>query len=146
MKVSINGYGRKAKEPHFEVKCTYCNEQAEKAYGRDVLGEDNSSTQKLASVRYYWCRKCDAYVSTHPGTWIPCGPLANRRTRVARREAHSFFDKLWRDGHMSRDRAYFWLSEQLGIKKVNCHIGMFNQSQCAKTIKAVEKFLEGKDN
>jgi len=144
MKRVIRGYGRKTKEPDFPVLCTYCGGQAEKVYGKDIAELDNDSARHLADTRYYYCRRCPAYVATHKGTWIPHGTLADRDTRRARMEAHEEFDKLWKDGYMTRSDAYKWLSEKMGLQVVNCHIGFFTEEQCKQTIRACREFLKSK--
>lgn len=51
------------------------------------------------------------------------------RARVA---AHSAFDPLWKDKHMTRSDAYRWLAAQLGIAPSACHILYFDEATCAR--------------
>ncbi|WP_279239691.1 zinc-finger-containing protein [Scytonema sp. UIC 10036] len=36
---------------------------------------------------------------------------------------------------MSRDEAYKWLCEQMGLTREKAHIAMFNEQQCRQVIK-----------
>jgi hypothetical protein len=77
----------------------------------------------------YYCEDCKAAVGCHPNTYIALGRLADRATRQLRSKAHEEFDKLWRTGLMSRDKAYTWLSLQLGIEVEECHISQLSKDQ-----------------
>jgi len=81
---------------------------------------------------------CDAYVGMHPFTNIPLGTLATRPIREARKRAKAAFNPLWKSGDMSRNEAYAWLAEQLGIANTDeCHIGWFDVSMCIRVVKVV---------
>jgi hypothetical protein len=67
----------------------------------------------------------------------PCGfsatpgsPLAKARAR-----AHQQFDALWKNGHMTRKRAYRWLGRRMKIPPSDCHIILFDIDQCEQVIK-----------
>lgn len=63
------------------------------------------------------------YRNDHCGLWSwDRYPLVDGPTHAARRIAHEAFDQLWRDGHMSRAKAYRKLRQQLGIPERDCHI------------------------
>jgi hypothetical protein len=84
---------------------------------------------------------CDRYVGAHP-SGKPQGTLADRRLREARQGAHDAFDPLWLDGpkkgrRARKKRAYQWMQSVLGIGPDECHIGMFDEAQCARLIEAV---------
>lgn len=49
----------------------------------------------------------------------------------ARMAAHAAFDPLWKSGRMTRNEAYKWLSRKMRLKPINCHMAMFDKSQCA---------------
>jgi hypothetical protein len=82
----------------------------------------------------YHCEDCNSTVGCHPNTFIPLGLMADRQTRLLRKEAHVAFDPLWRSGLMSRSRAYQWLAEELNIEFKDCHISWLNKRQLRKTI------------
>lgn len=59
---------------------------------------------------------------------------ADRNTRARRHAAHEIFDRLWKEGHISRDVAYDKLAKHLGLLACETHIGLFGISQCEETI------------
>jgi hypothetical protein len=73
-------------------------------------------------------------VGCHKGTTLPLGRLANAELRKAKMDAHAAFDPMWRNGAMSRGRAYGWLAKQLGIDKKRCHIGYFSLEECRRVM------------
>lgn len=111
--------------------CPYCNNPAEKATGAEVYPHRPDLFQK----KFWVCKPCDARVGCHKDTYSPLGRLANAELRKAKMLAHAVFDPLWKDGEMSRNAAYRWLAEQLGIKVKNCHIGGFDLDQCREVVR-----------
>lgn len=59
---------------------------------------------------------------------------ADVRTRKYRMSAHDHFDALWKSGIFKRGEAYTALAKHLGIKKKDCHIGMFDYETCLQVI------------
>lgn len=106
--------------------CGYCNKFSKMVKGSVIYPHIN----KLHHLDIYHCSDCDAYVGCHKGTTKPLGRLANAELRKAKVKAHNCFDDIWKDGHMKRGEAYSWLADKLGIKKSDCHIGMFSVEQC----------------
>ena len=43
---------------------------------------------------------------------------------------HVIFDRLWKDGGMSRTQAYKWLAHEMNLTKQEAHIGNFTVAQC----------------
>jgi len=86
----------------------------------------------------YKCRSlnCRGSHASHPDG-SPMGVPADARTRKARILAHEALDRVWRTKKMTRDRAYVWMSQELGLSKKECHIGSFDVSTCAKLIQKV---------
>lgn len=85
--------------------------------------------------RWVWrCRPCDASVGCHGKTQTAMGTMARAELRKARHNAHTSFDPLWRQGHYTRRGAYELLAEEMGIAVEGCHIGNFNEDQCALVI------------
>lgn len=66
----------------------------------------------------------------HPFTNIPLGTLADDALRECRKRSKPIFERIWREGHMSRDTAYAWLSCRLGIAPSECHFGLFDAERC----------------
>lgn len=102
--------------------CPYCCRPAELVDSAVIYG---------TSYGMIWlCRPCDAYVGVHRGTETPLGTLANAQLRALRRRAHAFFDRMWKNGGMTRGAAYRRLSEVMGMTKEEAHIGKFDAVQC----------------
>lgn len=112
--------------------CPYCNRKANLVTGKTIYPH----RPDLYSKNFYYCDNGHnpAYVGCHKGTTKPLGRLADGRLRHAKSDAHKAFDPLWKDGYMSRGRAYKWLSKCLGVDQKDCHIGMFDVSQCKKVV------------
>lgn len=98
---------------------------------------------------WYKCDDCNASVGCHPGTNKPLGTMAKPQLRQLRKEAHHYFDALWR-GKMKRDNcskayarraAYQWLAQELAIPKDECHIGMFDEDRCRQAIALCKPFF-----
>jgi hypothetical protein len=118
--------------------CPYCGKptvytNSSVVYGVSYLGN------------IYWCQPCDAYVGVHKGTNQALGRLANKELREAKKLAHFYFDQIarthlindiWREEVKmnSRNKAYLWLSKQLGMLMEHCHIGMFDVEDCLRVV------------
>lgn len=88
---------------------------------------------------------CDARVGVHRDSkrGAPLGTMARATRREARTFAHADFDPLWKGGHFpSRNAAYAWLAEALGIPVERCHIAEFDEAQCFAVRLAVHRFME----
>lgn len=74
-------------------------------------------------------------------------PSANTMRRL-RREAHRYFDPLWRgvakrDGvanHKARTRAYRWLRKQLKLSPHQCHFSQMDHRQLRQAIALCKQF------
>ena len=94
----------------------------------------------LWSKKFFVCTPCDARVGCH-ANGKPLGRLADAELRTAKMRAHSAFDKLWKNGGMSRNDAYRWLAGKLGVKKV--HIGEMDVDECELVIRLSHEHLGG---
>lgn len=111
-------------------KPIFCN-----CCGGDVRIAGHGEVYGKCYGKYPWvylCDSCGAYVGMHPFTDLPLGTLAGLETRKARNYSKRPFEKIWRDGYMTRNEAYQWLSEKLAISKKDCHFGMFDEQTCKK--------------
>lgn len=84
---------------------------------------------------FYSCSRwpaCDGSHGCHPDG-SPLGVPANKETKRLRIEAHEAFDRLWKEGRMTRSEAYRWLSGALGSDG-QVHIGQMNADQCRRVI------------
>lgn len=139
--VTPNSAKPKLEDVLFAKICPYCGlqpdfmESSEKIYGKDY-------------GPVYICHDCDAYVGVHKdGLNRPLGRLADAELRKAKKEAHFYFDFLWRKKmskgftkHEARKTAYLWLSLKMAIIPDHTHIGMFNIEQCKQVIELCKPY------
>lgn len=106
--------------------CPYCGSGVRKTTEYEVYG-------KVYKNRVIFCcdnyPECDAYVGSY-SDGNPLGRLANKDLRLAKINAHFYFDKIWRSGVITRTKLYNELSIYLGIPKKYTHIGMFKKETC----------------
>lgn len=81
------------------------------------------------------CRPCGAWVGVHKGSRTPLGRLANAELRAAKIAAHAVFDRLWRNGEITRGEAYQWLTSALHME-TPAHIGEMDVAQCHAVVDA----------
>ena len=93
------------------MNCLYCLNRVEWVENKEIYGKNYGK-----SVMIWLCRKCDAYVGCHNNTRRPLGTMANAETRVWRKKAHEIFDPLWKNGKISREKAYGLLKENFGFE------------------------------
>jgi hypothetical protein len=63
-------------------------------------------------------------------------------TSDAKNAAHTAFDPIWKNGHMTRSEAYRWLSWKMRTEKLFCHISMFDQQQCQEAIAHCKRYFQ----
>jgi len=114
--------------------CPYCGAAAVKM----------SSTVVYGAGRDYgliWaCLPCQAWVGCNKMTGEPLGRLADAGLRKWKQKAHAAFDPVWEllivytggNKGTCRGFAYQWLSKKLNIPAEQCHIGMFDATQCLR--------------
>lgn len=85
---------------------------------------------------------CDSYVRVQKGTNIPLGTLANKKLRELRKEAHRYFDMLYKTGLITKTSAYEWLSGTLSRPLEYAHIGMLGEYDCQIVIEESKKYLK----
>lgn len=122
--------------------CPYCDNKTELVDTSEVYGENYSKRAWM-----YLCRKCGAYVGTHPKTTKALGRLADANLRNWKKLAHHYFDALWKQKMKqglsktkARALAYQWLSNQLGMPPERTHIGMFDVVECKSTVQVCEPY------
>lgn len=67
-------------------------------------------------------------------------PHPDPAVRRARQEAHRSFDRLWREGHMTRAAAYRWLASRLGVPEPDAHMGKIED---LSTLRHVVRLCDG---
>ncbi len=105
--------------------CPYCKQEP--------IFVDSSVIYGKSYGMIYFCKDCDAYCGVHKDTNVPLGRLANKTLRELKKEAHKYFDEIWKSKKMNRSEAYKWLSEKLNLPIEYTHIGMFNEDLCKNT-------------
>lgn len=88
---------------------------------------------------FYGCNRwpdCEGTATLHPDGSLKSTP-ADRQTKDARIKAHRAFDRMWKSGYLTRDQAYTWMAEKMGLELDRAHIGYFSESQCNELIELV---------
>lgn len=114
-------------------QCPYCGGKTEYVDSCCIYGRSYGMV--------YLCRPCDAYCGVHAGTDVALGRLANKELRELKKQAHTFFDPIWKHGRMGRNQAYKWLAGILSIPKNECHIGMFDEILCRRAVGACKQLI-----
>lgn len=120
-------------------RCPYCGSPAILRSAEGIY-RDNSRNAML-----YVCKKypaCDSYVRVQPGTRCPIGTMANGELRALRKEAHHYFDQLYKRGMMTKEEAYHWLAEILAAPMDQAHIGLLGEYYCGIVIEESKKLLQ----
>jgi len=120
-------------------RCPYCGNNIVLRSADGIYKENKSGTMLYVCSRY---PVCDAYVRIIPGTKTPVGIMANGKLRALRREAHQYFDRIYRSGIMSRNEAYAWLAEMLQAPLPMTHIGYLSEYYCRQVIEESKRLLE----
>lgn len=115
-----------------EVTCPSCKNLAPWVENKEKYGRNYGK-----SYMCYFCKPCGTYVGCHNNTRNPLGTMADKKTMEARKEAHSAFDPLWKEGYMSRGRAYAILNELMG--RIT-HIGESDYDTCKLITKHILLF------
>jgi hypothetical protein len=129
---------RQQNKPQLKVICPYCIKPAKLV--------DSAVVYFGTSYGMMWlCAPCDAYVGTHKGSkqHLPLGRLANAELRKWKIRAHAAFDPLWKNGEMSRGKAYLLLQDLMGISAGQAHIGEFTVDDCKLLIQKLRERREG---
>lgn len=120
-------------------RCPYCGSHTI-LRSADGIYRDNSRDEMLYVCKNY--PACDAYVRVQKGTTIPLGTVANRELRELRAEAHRQFDKLYKQGYMSKHDAYQWLGAVLGVSASQAHIAQLGVCGCNLVIREAKRQTE----
>ena len=124
----------------FSAKICPCCKSGTKTVSEEfIYGKKFTGKTMICCVNY---PSCDAYVGTHAEDGAPLGRLARKPLRMAKKEAHSYFDRIWLDQHMTRPEAYDWLCDELGIDRDHTHIGWFSIETCQKVVQLSKKYLQ----
>ena len=65
-----------------------------------------------------------------------------RRFESWRQKGHFYFDKIWNEAKvLSREDAYKWLAEKLGVPENKAHFRNLDKEQCKKAIWICQQLL-----
>ena len=70
--------------------------------------------------------------------------MADGKLRALRTAAHHAFDKLYRNGFMTRQEAYMWLANLISAPLGQAHIGYLGEYYCNLVIQESRLLLERK--
>ncbi len=119
--------------------CPYCDSET-------VLVDQNYIYDKSFSDKKMICCSnfplCDSYVGTHKDN-TPLGRLSNKSLRWLKKEAHNHFDRIWKEGLLTRKDAYRMLSMKLEVPLEYTHIGIFNSDYCYRVISIATLCIQG---
>jgi ssDNA-binding Zn-finger/Zn-ribbon topoisomerase 1 len=91
--------------------------------------------------RKFWgCSRypdCRVVHGAHPDG-RPLGTPTNDAGKKARIAAHEEFDAMIKERNWGRTGAYIWLSRKMQLPEEQCHIGLFDEKQCARVIDIVQ--------
>lgn len=119
--------------------CPYCKSGTKTVTEEHIYGKKYKGKTMICCVNF---PSCDSYVGTHEEDGSSLGRLANSELRQYKKVTHSWFDRIWKEQHMSRTEAYDWLSDELELPRDMTHIGWFNITTCKKAIQLCVKYLE----
>lgn len=114
-----------------EYRCPTCRGSAS-IRPRSWIGHD-SGGNVLACDNY---PDCDTYVGVHRYTLRPMGRMATREVRWKRSVAHTWIDQMWQDYGYSRQQAYEWVAETLGLTDREAHVAKLSEGQLDTLIEA----------
>lgn len=121
------------------MRCPYCGSPVVYRTADGIYHENKNNTMLYVCSHY---PKCDAYIRANPQTGKPMGTLANSELRALRTEAHHYFDYLYKEGYMSRNDAYHWLADFIGVPHSKAHIGYWGEYYCNQVIERCKKLIE----
>lgn len=88
----------------------------------------------------YYCLDCGAYVGTHMNRPKEAlGILSDSKTRKLRVTCHKEIDKHWYSS-AGKNRAYYRLSQEMGMKSENCHFGYMDYEQLVEALHIMKKW------
>jgi len=84
---------------------------------------------------------CPGWHGAHPDG-SPLGVPGDRKTKAARMAAHAVFDRLWKDGYLTRKQAYAALDAAMALPSGSGHFGSFTAEQCEKATQWAQERLD----
>lgn len=125
-----------------KIYCTGCE--------RDVEARLTDGTERyphrpdLASIPFWKCDTCGAYVGCHHKTaqrTRPMGTLATPEMLEARKAIHALIDPIWQSNEFARAQVYAAIKKQLGY---NYHTGELRTMDEARKVWKIAAELNNK--
>lgn len=125
-----------------KIICTGCETDvdARLTYGREMYPHRSD----LASMPFWVCDECGAFVGTHWKTKDPLKPLgflATPEVKKWRKIIHGILDPLWESRKIKRGQAYAYVSNRIGR---TYHTGAIYNVEDARKIYAIVLELKNK--
>lgn len=98
----------------------------------------------LASIPFWKCDTCGAYVGCHhktPQRTRPMGTLATPEMLEARKAIHALIDPIWQSNEFARAQVYAAIKKQLGY---NYHTGELRTMEEARKVWQIAAELNNK--
>lgn len=125
------------------MRCPYCGGSVI-LKSADGIYKNNKDGAMLYVCSHY--PECDTYVRVRPGTRIPMGTMADGKLRTLRIATHRQFDKLYKQGFMTRKEAYMWLAHIIDAPLSQAHIGYLSEYYCNVVMQESAKLVAAKQS
>lgn len=121
--------------------CPYCQATAVLCDASAVYGPKFEGQWNMWVCANY--PECDSYVGIHRNQVEPrpLGTMANAELRGLRKRVHAIFDPLWKPGpqalfrgRKARDKAYWWLTDKMGMAAGQFHTAEANEEECRRAL------------
>ena len=123
------------------VICPYCGATAVLKKNKDMYGENCRNPEGFIYICKNFEKDCDALVTTHDGTKIPKGFMANASTRRKRIEAHKYMNDVINKKIFTKKDLYKYLSIKIPFCEKDFHVADSNEYQCDQAIKVLKTLL-----
>ncbi len=121
------------------MRCPYCGSTVIYRSADGIYNENNNHVMLYVCSKY---PECDSYVRVHEGTTRPVGTMANSDLRALRDKTHKQFDRLYKNGFMSKSDAYRWLADILHTTMSEAHIGFLDEKSCLMVMEKSNQMIE----
>ena len=118
------------KSKEYEVFCPYCGAKARLVKARDIYGAKAVEPEE-------WM-----YVTTHHGTTIPKGSLANSELRNKRIKVHQKIDQVVRTkAGLGKSMVYDLLCDHFSLPLHQFHVGSSDLYYCTEAIRFLDEII-----
>lgn len=125
----------------YEVYCPYCRARAKLVKAKEVYGEKAIEPDEWMYVCSNHDKGCDAYVTTHHGTTIPKGTLADSELRNRRIKVHQRINQAVEMG-LKKSTVYDMLCDHFSLPLHQFHVGTSDLYYCAEATRFLDEVIE----